>query len=128
MRQRGNLGKTVQFAAPRVEVISPSNVFTHLEEFCGALLDVLGADDLLGRRGVPVREARLEVRQPRHARPHLLVGRAEGAEDAEELVDLRVSREERALVELKQRGIETCLSTHVLHSSNKRTHEFSSHN
>ena len=61
---------------------------THLEEFRGALLDLLGADDLLLGRGVPVREARLEVREAGDSRPDLLVRCAEGPENAEELVNL----------------------------------------
>ncbi len=41
----------------------------------------------------------LEVGQVAHAGPHLLVGSAEIAEDAEQLVDFAVAREKRAAVD-----------------------------
>jgi hypothetical protein len=47
----------------------------------------------------PLRECVLEVRQLRHARPRLLSGRPQRAEYLEELVNLRVAREQRPVVD-----------------------------
>ena len=52
------------------------------------------------------REAWLEVRQPGDSGPGLLVRGAEGAEDAEQLVDLAVAREQGALIDLRERDRE----------------------
>lgn len=48
----------------------------------------------------PLGEGGLEVGQLRHARPAALVGRAHGAEDAEQLVDLGIARKQRPALDL----------------------------
>ncbi len=50
-------------------------------------------------------EAGLEVGEVCDPRPGVLVRRSQGAEDAEQLVDLRVAREERALRGLRKKGM-----------------------
>mmetsp|Transcript_9008 Transcript_9008/g.26205 ORF Transcript_9008/g.26205 Transcript_9008/m.26205 type:complete len:292 (+) Transcript_9008:498-1373(+) len=66
-----------------------------LEQVHAGLLEA--RHELANVQARPVREGRVPVLQRRAARPDLLVRRAEDAEDLEELVDLRVARQERAL-------------------------------
>lgn len=55
--------------------------------------------DLLERPRPPLGEGLLPVGELPHARPAVLVRRAHDLEDLEELVDLRVAREQRAVVD-----------------------------
>ena len=73
---------------------------TNLHEVPAVVVEALW-HDLLDLLSLPAREAGLVVRHGGDARPAHLVGRAEGAEDAEQLVDLAVAGEEGATVQLK---------------------------
>ena len=73
---------------------------SHLHEVPAAVIKAL-RDDLVDALPLPAREARLVVGHGGDAGPAHLVGRAQRAEDAEQLVDLAVPGEEGAPVQLK---------------------------
>ena len=74
---------------------------SHLHEVPAAVIKALW-DDLVDALPLPAREARLVVGHGGDAGPAHLVGRAQRAEDAEQLVDLAVPGEEGAPVQLKR--------------------------
>ena len=74
---------------------------TYLHEVPAAVIEALW-DDLVDALPLPAREARLVVGHGGDAGPAHLVGRAQRAEDAEQLVDLAVPGEEGAPVQLKR--------------------------
>ena len=73
---------------------------TNLHEVSAVLAEAL-RHDLPDGLPLPAREAGLVVGHGGDAGPGHLVGRAQGAEDAEQLVDLAVAGEQGATVQLK---------------------------
>ena len=75
--------------------------FSHPEQVQAVLLQPDRHDGLHGPGALPPGELGLVVGQPGHARPGVVVGRAQRAEDAEQLVDLAVAGEQGLLVDLR---------------------------